>query len=59
MEFKLNKYNKNISDEDLLNDLIRVAKSLKKDSVTINEYIELGKFSYGSVRYHFGSGVPR
>ena len=42
MEFKLNEYHRNISDEELLNDIIRIAKKLGKDSITINEYVDNG-----------------
>ena len=38
MDFKLNDYHRNISNEELLSDIIRVAASLGKRSISINEY---------------------
>ncbi len=54
MKFKLSNYNRNISDNDLLDDLKRVVKLLNKRSVTMYEYMQHGKYSYGTFRYHFG-----
>lgn len=45
MDFKLNEYHRNIKDEDLLNDLINVAKLLNKGSVTQKEYNEYGNYN--------------
>lgn len=42
MKFKLNNYNRNISDEELVDDLKKVARSLNKNSVTRQEYDEGG-----------------
>lgn len=38
MEFKLNDYHRNVSDDELISDLRRVAKQLGKDSITIEDY---------------------
>lgn len=38
MKFELNMYNRNISDDELIEDLIYVAKELNTDKVTIDEY---------------------
>lgn len=54
MEFKLNDYHRNLSDEELLQDLIEVAKELKKDSVTIEEYKKKGKYSRDTISRRFG-----
>jgi predicted restriction endonuclease len=55
MNFKLKKYNKRITDEQLKADLRRVAKILSKETVFSTEYRIHGKYSVSSVRYRFGS----
>ena len=42
MDFVLNEYHRNISDEELLNDIVRVAKTLGKESITRKEYLDNG-----------------
>ena len=54
MEFILNDYHRNVSDEELLQDLLRVSKELKKDSVTIEEYKKNGKYSRDTISRRFG-----
>lgn len=54
MQFKLTKYNRNISDDDLIKDLQRIARMLKKESVYRTEYQIYGKYSVSSIRTHFG-----
>ena len=46
MEFKLNEYHRNISDEELLKDILRVANSLGKTTISQTEYVQNGG------RYH-------
>ena len=48
MEFDLKK-KRNILDEELISDLLRVASILRKDIVTIEEYDKLGKFNSSSL----------
>lgn len=56
MEFKLNEYHRNISDEELLNDIIRIAKKLGKDSITIKEYVDNGgQYHSSTIHRRFNS----
>ena len=55
MEFKLNDYHRNVSDEEMINDVIATAKRLNKDSITADEYTENGKFNSSSIRRRFGT----
>jgi hypothetical protein len=55
MKFTLEKFHQNISDEDLIHDLKRVAKLLGKRTVKRSEYEHFGKYSISSFRYHFGT----
>lgn len=48
MEFKLNDYHRNISDEELLKDVLKVAKALGKDSITKKEYVDNGGLYHSS-----------
>ena len=54
MEFDLKK-KRNILDEELISDLLRVASILRKDIVTIEEYDKLGKFNSSSLWRRFGN----
>lgn len=42
MEFKLNDYHRNITDEELLKDILRVANSLGKATISKTEYVKNG-----------------
>lgn len=55
IKFELNEYHRNMSDEDLINDLKRVAKDLEKNAVTTEEYNKYGKYSSSCLRGRFGS----
>lgn len=55
MEFKLELNKRNNSDEELIEDLVRVAKSIDKNTVTIAEYEEHGKFHPSTLQRRFGS----
>jgi len=56
MEFKLNTFHRNISDEDLINDLKRVAKNIDKKKLTQNDYKENGgKYSLDTYYRRFRS----
>lgn len=46
---------RNITNEDLLNDLISVSRKLKSTKVTINEYNKIGKYNSSSLIRRFGS----
>lgn len=55
MEFKLNEYHRNVSDEELLKDIIRVAKTMNKETITQKEYIENGgKYHNSTISKRFG-----
>lgn len=42
MEFKLNDYHRNVSDEELLDDITRIANKLGKTTLLLTEYINNG-----------------
>lgn len=54
MEFKLNDYHRNTSDEELLNDLKNVAAKLCRNNLTKEDYNKLGKYSSGTLERRFG-----
>ena len=54
MEFKLNDYHRNISDNDLLEDILRVASNLKKSSISKSDYKNNGgKYGVGTIAKRF------
>ena len=55
MKFELNEYHRNTSDEELIEDLMRVAKLLQKDSVTIDDYNQYGQFHATTLTRRFKS----
>ena len=55
MEFVLNEYHRNTPDEELIEDVKRVADLLKKESLSCKDYSSYGRFSYGTLRNRFGS----
>lgn len=57
MEFKLNEYNRNISDDDLLNDIKAVAKKLNKNYLSRQNYEKNGKYSATPFINRFGSWI--
>lgn len=55
MEFKLNDYHRNISNEELLKDILRVANSLEKNTISVIEYANNGgKYHYTTIKKRFG-----
>lgn len=54
MEFKLNEYHRDVSDEELLDDLRRVAELLSKENLTMSEYQENGKYHPSTIANRFG-----
>ena len=44
MKFELNEYHRNISDNELIDDLKYVANLINKNTVTLDEYNEYGHF---------------
>ena len=55
MKFELNEYHKNISQEDLLNDLKRVANMLNKNYLSRHDYEKNGRYSASPYIRNFGS----
>ncbi len=55
MKFELNDYHRNVSDQDLLQDVQDVAQRLSKETLTGREYSLNGKYYHGTLRKRFGS----
>lgn len=54
MEFVLNEYHRNISDEELINDVLRVAKLCDTCGLSMTKYNELGKYHSSTIIKRFG-----
>ena len=58
MEFVLNEYHRNVSDEELLADIVRVANELQKKTISMNEYkTNGGKYHSTTIQKRFGGWV--
>jgi len=55
MKYELNTYHRNVSEQELLDDLKRVSVKLGKKKVTGQDYKEHGKYSYGTFERRFGN----
>ena len=55
MEFKLNEYHRNISDNDLIQDVRKTAEKLGKPSLSRREYNENEKYYSSTLEKRFGS----
>jgi hypothetical protein len=55
MKFILEPYNRNVSKDDLLKDLKKVSKFLKKETISHKEYSEHGKYGRSTYMAKFGS----
>ena len=55
MEFKLNEYHRNISEQELLDDVKRVANLLDTEILSRDTYKKYGKYSSSTVEKRFGS----
>jgi 5-methylcytosine-specific restriction endonuclease McrA len=55
MKYELEPFHRDVSDEDLLADLRRVAEELGKDRVTFREYKRKGRFAPQTLAERFGS----
>lgn len=55
MEFVLEEFHRNISDNELIHDVKRVSALCQKVSLTGKEYEAQGRFSISTLRNHFGS----
>jgi hypothetical protein len=54
MRFKLNQYNRNVTKEELLTDLVKVAQKLNLKTLTQIQYNEFGKYSSALIKKRFG-----
>ena len=58
MDFKLNDYHRNISDEELLKDILRVANSLGKTTISKTEYVDNGgRYHSSTIEKRFGGWI--
>ncbi len=55
MKFTLKSYNRNVPDEKLLNDVLAVSKKTGRNTVTIAEYEQYGKYHPTTLRRRFRS----
>lgn len=54
MEFVLNDYHRNISDDDLIEDVKRVAEKLGTQKLSSTDYKKFGKYGINTFNRHFG-----
>ena len=54
MKFELNEYHRNVSDEELIADVKRVAETLGKNTLNAKEYALHGKYSQNTMLRRFG-----
>ena len=57
MEFKLNEYHRDLTTEELIDDLRRVSHMLNKSYISRNEYESNGKYSATPFLRRFGSWI--
>lgn len=55
MLFELNEYKKELTDEEILEDIKSVASSLGTDYIPISTYKKYGKYSQTGIKGHFGT----
>ena len=55
MKYELSKYHRNSSDQELLDDLKKVADQIEMDKVKIDQYDQKGKFHSATLRKRFGT----
>ena len=55
MKFELQKYHRNASDEDLIEDIRKTAEKLNKRTLTGAEYDKYGTFHSSTLTRRFGS----
>lgn len=53
MKFTLKPYNRNDPDEELLNDLIAVSKKTGRNTVSLDEYVQHGKYHPDTLKRRF------
>lgn len=54
MDFVLNTYHKDVRDEELLNDILRVSKMYDKDRLSQQEYNKYGQYHSSTISKRFG-----
>lgn len=54
MKFELAEFHRDVSDEELLQDILRVKAIYGKETLTREEYKKYGKFGYNTFLRHFG-----
>jgi 5-methylcytosine-specific restriction endonuclease McrA len=55
MKFELTKFNLNVPDKELIEDIITVAKKIERDTLTTSEYEQYGQFHPSTIQKRFGS----
>ncbi len=55
MKFELNEWKRQLTDEEILEDIQETAKILGKDYISISEYKSHGKYSQTAIQAHFGT----
>ncbi len=55
MKFKLEPIHRNIPNDELISDLLKIKEKLNKETVTQREYAEFGKYSTKPFLKRFGS----
>lgn len=55
MKFELNDYRNEITDEEIIEDIKRVAQELEHDYISISTYRKCGKYSQTAIQGHFGT----
>ncbi len=55
MKFELNDYRKELTDEEIIEDIKRVAQELEYDYISISTYRKCGKYSQTAIQGHFGT----
>jgi hypothetical protein len=55
MKFELNEYRKELTDEEIIEDIKRVAMELSKDYISISTYKKSGQYSQTAIQGHFAT----
>lgn len=55
MKFELNEYKSILSDEDIIDDIKKVAETLNVDYISISLYKKYGNYSQCAIQNHFGT----
>lgn len=55
MKFELNDYRKELTDEEIIEDIKRVAQELEHDYISISTYRKYGQYSQTAIQGHFGT----